>query len=71
MRKLLIILFMIPGFMFAQETKTDKFKRSLKKTFKFATFYGAINGGNSVSDVDVFSVTNGFETTTIETPFDY
>ena len=38
MRKLLIILFMIPGFMFAQETKTDKFKKSLKKTFKFATF---------------------------------
>ena len=43
----------------------------LKKTFKFATFYGAINGGNSVSDVDVFSVTNGLSTTTIETPFDY
>ena len=71
MRKLLIILFMLPGFIFAQETKTDKFKKSLKKTFKFATFYGAVNGGNSVSDVDVFSVTNGLETTTIETPFDY
>tara|TARA_R100000541_G_scaffold41311_3_gene48774 strand:- start:27484 stop:28545 length:1062 start_codon:yes stop_codon:yes gene_type:complete len=43
----------------------------LKKTFKFATFYGAINGGNSVSDLDVYSVTNGLTTTTIETPFDY
>ena len=71
MRKLLIILFMLPGFIFAQETKSDKFKKSLKKTFKFATFYGAINGGNSVSDVDVFSVTNELETSTIETPFDY
>ena len=49
----------------------SKFKTNLKKTFKFATFYGAVNGGNSVSDVDVFSVTNGLETTTIKTPFDY
>ena len=48
-----------------------KFKKSLKKTFKYATFYGAINGGNSVSDVDVFSVTNGLQTNTIKTPFDY
>ena len=55
----------------AQETKTEKFKQSLKKTFKFATFYGAINGGNSVSDVDVFSVNNGLSTQTIATPFDY
>ena len=29
----------------------SKFKTNLKKTFKFATFYGAVNGGNSVSDV--------------------
>ena len=45
--------------------------QSLKKAFKFATFYGAVNGGNSVSDIDVYSVTNGLETTTIKTPFDY
>jgi len=43
----------------------------LKKAFKFATFYGAVNGGNSLSDVDVYSITDGLETTTIETPFDY
>ena len=43
----------------------------LKKTFKYATFYGAVNGSNSISDVDVYSVANGLETTTIETPFDY
>ena len=53
---------------FSQE---NKFKSSLKKTFKFATFYGAINGNNSISDVDIYSVTNGLQTTTIETPFDY
>jgi len=53
---------------FSQE---NKFKSGLKKTFKFATFYGAVNGNNSISDVDVFSVTNGLETETIKTPFDY
>ncbi len=43
----------------------------LKKTFKFATFYAAANGGTSISDVNVYSVVNGLETETIETPFDY
>jgi hypothetical protein len=79
MRKLLFILCMLPAIIFAQQPKfgpaptpkVDKFKKSIKKTFKFATFYGAINGGNSVSNVDVFSVTNGLETNTIKTPFDY
>ena len=51
--------------------KENDFKKSLKKTFKFATFYGAINGGNSVSDVDVFSITDGLQTSTINTPYDY
>jgi hypothetical protein len=45
--------------------------QGLKKVFKFATFYGAVNGGTSLSNVDVYSVTEGLETTTIETPFDY
>jgi hypothetical protein len=71
MKKLLIILCMLPILMFGQDTKSDKFKSSLKKTFKFATFYGAVNGSNSISDVDVYSITNGLETNTIETPFDY
>lgn len=43
----------------------------LKKTFKFSTFYAAVNGGNSISDVDIYSVTNGLETQTIKTPYDY
>ena len=42
-----------------------------KKYFKFATFYGAVNGGTSVSDVDVYSVSNGLETSIVRTPFDY
>ena len=28
-------------------------------------------GGTSISDLDVYSVTDGLQTTTIETPFDY
>ena len=42
-----------------------------KDFFKYSTVYGAVNGNNSVSDVDVYSVTNGLETNTVQTPFDY
>ena len=70
MRKLLVIFLMIPILGFAQEPKKD-IKKEIKKIFKFATFYGAVNGGNSVSDVDVYSITNGLETNIISTPFDY
>jgi len=42
-----------------------------KKITKFATVYGAVNGGTSLSDRDVFSVTNGLQTETVETPYDY
>jgi len=63
-KKLIIfILFLLPLFTFSQI--------DLKKNLKFSTFYGAVNGGTSVSDVDVYSITNGLETSTIETPYDY
>ena len=42
-----------------------------KKITKFSTIYGAVNGGNSLSDVDVYSVTNGLQTQTVQTPYDY
>jgi len=71
MKKLLIILFLLPILAFGQDVKNNKFKKSIKKTFKFATFYGAVNGGNSISDVDVYSVTSGLQTQVVETPFDY
>ena len=45
--------------------------QDFKKIFKFATFYGAVNGGTSLSDVDIYSVTDGLETNTVKTPFDY
>ena len=70
MRNLLLILLLVPIISFAQEQ--SPFAKSLKKTFKFATFYGAVNGGNSVSDQDVWSVTHdGLQNEIIETPFDY
>lgn len=43
----------------------------IKKYFKFATFYGAVNGGTSVSDIDVYSISDGLTTTTVQTPYDY
>ncbi len=48
-----------------------KLDLDLKEITKFSTVYGAVNGGNSLSDVDVYSVTNGLQTQTIETPYDY
>ena len=71
MRNLLlsVLLLLIPILGISQEQSA--FNKNLKKTFKFATFYGAVNGGNSISDVDVYSITNGLQTEVIETPFDY
>ena len=43
----------------------------VKKLLKFSTFYAAVNGGTSLSDVEVFSVDNGLSTQTISTPYDY
>ena len=45
--------------------------QTLKKTFKFATFYTAFSGGNSIADNNVYSVTGGLQTDVVSTPFDY
>ena len=45
--------------------------QTLKKTFKFATFYTAFSGGNSISDNNIYSVSNGLQTDVVSTPFDY
>ena len=49
----------------------DAKAQTLKKTFKFATFYTAFSGGNSIADDNIYSVTNGLQTDILETPFDY
>lgn len=45
--------------------------QTIKKALKFATFYTAFSGGNSLSDDEVFSIDNGLQTGIIKTPFDY
>ena len=66
MKRILILLLILPLFSFSQDVDID-----LKKILKFSTFYGAVNGGTSISDVETFSVTNGLQTSTIQTPYDY
>ena len=67
MKKLIILFLLISNFAYAQ----FDYKAFCKKTFKFSTFYIAANGGTSISDVDVFSVEDGLQTSTVKTPFDY
>ena len=45
--------------------------QTFKKALKFATFYTAFSGGNSLSDSEVFSLNNGLQTDITKTPFDY
>jgi len=66
-KRLIILLLLVSNLVTAQSSD----KESVKKLFKFSTFYAAINGGTSLSDVDVFSVNNGLSTQTISTPYDY
>jgi len=70
MKQLLLIFLLIPTILLSQK-ESSNFSKSLKKLVKYSTFYGAVTGGNSISDVDVFSVTDGLETFTERTPFDY
>ena len=67
MKKIILILLLIPSLSFGQTLK-----ETVKKTFKFSTFYAAINGGNSLSDVNTFSVNTGQLVSGVQkTPFDY
>jgi hypothetical protein len=66
-KRLIILLLLVSNIVTAQTFD----KESVKKLFKFSTFYAAVNGGTSLSDVDVFSVNNGLSTQTISTPYDY
>ena len=66
-RKLIIPLLLVSNITIAQTFG----KEEIKDLLKFSTFYAAVNGGTSLSDVDVFSVDNGLSTQTISTPYDY
>ena len=46
--------------------------QGLHNIFKYSTFYAAVNGGTSLGDDQIWSVTSGtLEEETIKTPFDY
>ena len=47
--------------------------QGLQKVFKFATFYGAVNGGKSLVDNDIYSINSDgtINYDVISTPFDY
>ena len=62
MKKLLVLL-LLPIFSYSQG--------NVKDIFKFSTFYAAVNGGTSISDVETYSVTDGLGIETIQTPYDY
>ena len=63
MKKLLLILLFIPLIGNSQ---------GLHKIFKYSTIYAAVNGGTSLGDNQIWSVTSGtLEEDVIETPFDY
>ena len=66
-KRLIILLLLVVNITTAQTFDSEE----LKKLLKFSTFYAAVNGGTSLSDVDVFSVDNGLSTQTISTPYDY
>ena len=66
-RRLIILLLLISNIIAAQTFG----KEEIKDLLKFSTFYAAVNGGTSLSDVDVFSVDNGLSIQTISTPYDY
>ena len=67
MKKILLIFLLVPCLSFGQTLK-----ETVKKTFKFSTFYAAVNGGNSLSDVNTFTVNTGQLVSGVtETPFDY
>ena len=69
--KKLIILLVIFITSCAAPKKCCSQEIDVKKLLKFSTFYAAVNGGTSLSDVKVFSVDNGLSTQTISTPYDY
>ena len=69
MKKVLLLLLLVISI--SCVTPKDCCSQDVKKLFKFSTFYAAASGGTSISDVDVFSVKNGLETSTVQTPFDY
>ena len=76
MRKLILIALAVISLQVNAQEKSNPVQtlfqnEYVKDLLKFGTVYGAVNGGTSLSDRDVYSVTDGLETSVIETPYDY
>ena len=76
MRKLILIVLAVISLQVNAQEKDKHIKKLfqneyVKDLLKFGTVYGAVNGGTSLSDRDVYSVTDGLETSVVETPYDY
>lgn len=67
MRKILLLLLILPFSLYSQISVKDQ----IKETLKFSTFYAAYNGNNSISDITSYSVLDGLKTSTTSTPYDY
>jgi len=66
---LVLVLFYVIFFTIAAPSCNAQ---GLHKIFKYSTFYAAVNGGTSLGDDQIWSVTSGtLEEDVIETPFDY
>jgi len=66
-KRLIILLLLVSNITLAQTFG----KEDVKRLLKYSTFYAAVNGGTSLSDVEIFSVDNGLSTQIISTPYDY
>ena len=68
MKKIIILLLILAS---CASPKKCCSQDVIKDVFKFSTFYGAVNGGTSISDVEIYSVTDGLSIETVKTPYDY
>ena len=66
-RKLIILLLLVSNITVAQTFG----KEEIKSLLKYSTFYTAVNGGTSLSDVVVFPLYTGLSPSTISTSYDY
>ena len=67
-RVILVLFYFILFTLLAPSCKAQ----GLHKIFKYSTVYAAVNGGTSLGDDQIWSVTSGaLEEETIKTPFDY
>ncbi len=63
MKKILVLFLCLSTYSNAQ---------TFKNIFKYSTFYAAVNGGTSLGDNQIWSVTSGvLEEDVVKTPFDY